>query len=80
MSTVIDSSRASSCVHSIGTDLHRNEVRVVFNNRRHYLYRNVSTAAIKQLLGSQDISLGSWVHKNCISPDDVKCIKLTKSC
>ena len=76
MSTVSSFSRASSCVHSVGTDIRRNEVRVVFNNRSHYLYRNVPTAAIKELLTNADISLGRWCYNNLINADGVECVKL----
>ena len=76
MSTLTSFSRASSCVHSVGTDIRRNEVRVVFNNRSHYLYRNVPTHAIKELLTNADISLGRWVYNNCVNADSVQVIKL----
>jgi len=76
MSTVSTFNRSSSCVSTVGTDIRRGEVRVVFNTGKRYLYKNVPQRSIQTLLTNPDISLGRWVNNHCVTPDSVICLQL----
>ena len=60
------SSRTSSAVRYIYTDLLRGRVVVEFQNGNVYTYKNVSRRAIANLRLQPNMSLGFWVNSNCL--------------
>ena len=70
--------RSSSCVESIEADIQTGTVLVAFKTGNTYVYNGVSRDAISRLLTSSDVSLGFWVHNQCIKPANVT-YKLIKS-
>ena len=61
------SSRTSTAVRNISTDLIRGVALVTFKNGNKYRYTNVSRRAIANLQLNGNLSYGFWVNTNCLT-------------
>jgi hypothetical protein len=58
--------RTSSAIEDLQVDALNKQAIVTFTNGNSYLYDNVSTRAIVNLIFNPDVSLGFWVNNNLV--------------
>ena len=61
--------RTSSAVEDLQVDALNKQAIVTFTNGNTYLYDNVSTRAIVNLIFNPDVSLGFWVNNNLVKSE-----------
>ena len=61
--------RTSSAIEDLQVDALNKQAIVTFTNGNTYLYDNVSTRAIVNLIFNPDVSLGFWVNNNLVKSD-----------
>ena len=61
--------RTSSAIEDLQVDALNKQAIVTFINGNTYVYDNVSTRAIVNLIFNPDVSLGFWVNNNLVKSD-----------
>ena len=61
--------RTSSAIEDLQVDALNKQAIVTFKQGNTYLYENVSTRAIVNLIFNPDVSLGFWVNNNLVQSD-----------
>ena len=61
--------RTSSAIEDLQVDALNKQAIVTFTNGNTYVYDNVSTRAIINLIFNPDVSLGFWVNNNLVKSD-----------
>ena len=61
--------RTSSSIENLQVDALNKQAIVTFKGSNTYLYDNVSTRAIVNLIFNPDVSLGFWVNNNLVKSD-----------
>ena len=61
--------RTSSAIEDLQVDALNKQAIVTFTNGNTYLYDNVSTRAIVNLIFNPDVSLGFWVNNNLVKSE-----------
>ena len=71
--------RTSSAIDSLQVDALNKQAIVTFINGNTYVYDNVSTRAIVNLIFNPDVSLGFWVNNNLVKSSRAKVLSGTES-
>ena len=61
--------RTSSAIEELQVDAINQQAIVTFTNGNTYVYGNVSTRAIVNVLFNPDVSLGFWVNNNLLKSE-----------
>ena len=61
--------RTSSAIEDLQVDALNKQAIVTFTNGNTYVYDNVSTRAIVNLIFNPDVSLGFWVNNNLVKSE-----------
>ena len=61
--------RTSSAIEDLQVDALNKQAIVTFTNGNTYVYDNVSTRAIINLIFNPDVSLGFWVNNNLVKSE-----------
>jgi len=61
--------RTSSAIEDLQVDALNKQAIVTFTNGNTYVYGNVSTRAIVNLIFNPDVSLGFWVNNNLVKSE-----------
>ena len=61
--------RTSSAIEELQVDALNKQAIVTFTNGNTYVYGNVSTRAIVNLIFNPDVSLGFWVNNNLVKSE-----------
>ena len=71
--------RTSSAISELQVDALNKQAIVTFINGNTYVYDNVSTRAIVNLIFNPDVSLGFWVNNNLVKSSRAKVLTGTES-
>ena len=71
--------RTSSAIEDLQVDALNKQAIVTFTNGNTYVYGNVSTRAIVNLIFNPDVSLGFWVNNNLVKSSRAKVLTGTET-
>jgi len=71
--------RTSSSIEDLQVDAINKQAIVTFINGNTYVYGNVSTRAIVNLVFNPDVSLGFWVNNNLVKSSRAKVLSGSES-
>ena len=71
--------RTSSAIEELQVDAINKQAIVTFTNGNTYVYGNVSTRAIINVMFNADVSLGFWVNNNLVKSERAKVLSGSES-